>query len=164
MSSTAVKSNARDGYELALALASAALFVAAAIAVAKGHEDWNRIPAVIWWHLGTIGLALALTPVLLLRRRGDDLHRVLGWVWAIAMFSTAVITLFVRVINPGKLSLIHILSVVTIVAVPRLVLKARRHQIMQHRRDVRTVIAFAMLAAGVLTFPFGRMLGAWLMR
>lgn len=164
MSAVAVKSINSDIYERALAIATGALFVVAAIAVGKGHGDWGRVPPLIWLHLGTIGLALALTPVLLLRRRGDHFHRVLGWVWASSMFATAVITLFVKVINPGRFSLIHILSVATIIAVPRLVLQARRHRIVQHRRGVRTLITLAMLVAGALTFPFGRMLGIWLIR
>ncbi|MFM5893240.1 MAG: DUF2306 domain-containing protein [Novosphingobium sp.] len=164
MNSTAVKPLTSDTYERALAFAASALFVIAAFAVAKGHEQWGRVPAIIWLHLGTIALALGLTPVLLLRRRGDSRHRLLGWIWAGAMFTTAALTFFVRVINPGHLSPIHLLSFLTIVAVPRLVLQARGHRITQHRRGVRTVVTFALLLAGVLTFPFGRMLGVWLMQ
>ncbi len=164
MSSGAVKPITSDAYERALAYAASALFVVAAIAVAKGHGQWDRVPAIIWLHLGTIALALGLTPVLLLRRRGDDLHRMLGWTWASAMFVTAALTFFVRVINPGHLTLIHLPSLLTIVAVPRLVLQARAHRIAQHRRGVRTIVTFALLLAGVLTFPFGRRLGVWLMQ
>jgi uncharacterized membrane protein len=164
MNSTAVKPLTSDAYERALAFAASALFVLAVFAVAKGYEQWGRVPLIIWLHLGTIALALGLTPVLLLRRRGDNRHRVLGWVWASAMVTTAVITLFVRVINPGHLSPIHLLSLLTIVAVPRLVLQARGRRITQHRRGVRTIVTFALLLAGVLTFPFGRMLGVWLMQ
>jgi uncharacterized membrane protein len=164
MSSAAVKPITSDAYERTLAYAASALFVVAVIAVAKGHEQWGRVPAIVWLHLGTIAVALGLTPVLLLRRRGDDLHRVLGWTWASAMFITAALTFFVRVINPGHLSPIHLLSLLTIVAVPRLVWQARGHRIAQHRRGVRTVVTFALLLAGVLTFPFGRMLGVWLMQ
>ena len=164
MSSNAVKPITSDAYERALAYAASALFVVAVIAVARGHDQWGRVPVIIWLHLGTIAVALGLTPVLLLRRRGDSRHRVLGWVWASAMFTTAVITLFVRVINPGHLSPIHLLSLLTIVAVPRLVLQARGHRIAQHRRGVRTAVTFALLLAGILTLPFGRMLGVWLMR
>jgi uncharacterized membrane protein len=164
MNSAAVKPLTSDAYERALAFAASALFVVAAFAVAKGQGEWSRVPAIIWLHLGTIAVALGLTPVLLLRRRGDDFHRVLGWIWASAMFVTASLTFFIRVINPGHLSPIHLLSLLTIVAVPRLVLQARGHRIAQHRRGVRTVVTFALLLAGVLTFPLGRMLGVWLMR
>lgn len=164
MSTAAVKPITSDAFERALAFAASALFVVAAVAVAKGYEQWGRVPAIIWLHLGTIAVALGLTPILLLRRRGDSRHRVLGWVWASAMFTTAALTFFVRVINPGHLSPIHLLSLLTIVAVPRLVLQARRHRITQHRRGVRTVVTFALLLAGILTFPFGRMLGVWLMQ
>ena len=162
MNLTASKPIASDYYERALAFGAMALFAVAAIAVARGYYQWSRIPTIIWLHLGTIAVALALTPVMLLRRRGDSLHRLLGWIWAAAMLVTAVITLFVRVINPGHLSPIHVLSLLTIMAVPRLVWQARKHQISQHRRGVRNLVTFALLLAGVLTFPFGRMLGVWL--
>lgn len=153
---------AADPYERILAVASIILLILATTAVAKGHDDWSTLPPLLWCHLFTIGLALALTPVMLLRRRGDRLHRLTGWVWSVAMFGTAVITLFVRVINPGHLSPIHLLSALTIVSVPLLVWRARSHRVAQHRRGVRTLVTAGLLLAGTLAFPFGRLLGRWL--
>lgn len=153
---------AADTYERILAIGSIVLLVLTAIAVAKGRDEWGKIPHLLWYHLLTIGLALALTPVMLLRKRGDRFHRVTGWVWSIAMFATAVITVFVRVINPGHLSPIHGLSALTIVAVPLLVWRARQHRIDLHRRSVRVLITAGLLTAGTLAFPFGRLLGQWL--
>ncbi len=72
-------------------LAAAALVMLGfvAVAVARGHADWAAVPWPVWVHLGTIAAALALTPAMLLRRKGTRSHRVLGYVWTAAMVVTA---------------------------------------------------------------------------
>jgi uncharacterized membrane protein len=100
--------------------------------------------------------------VLMLRTRGNRLHRQLGWAWAISMFTTALISFGIRLSNKGGFSLIHVLSAFTVVFVPAIVLRARRHQIAKHRRAVRGAVTGALLVAGFFTFPFNRLLGQWL--
>lgn len=143
----------------ALALVMLGFVIAA---VLRGAPEWGRIPAVVWFHLATIALALALTPVLLWRPRGTPGHRLLGYVWAAAMLLTAVDSLFVRLTNHGRFSPIHALSAMTIVLVPLLVWHARRHRVASHRRVVRGMVIGALLVAGFFTFPFNRLLGHWL--
>jgi uncharacterized membrane protein len=79
-----------------------------------------------------------------------------------AMFVTAVFSLFVRQSNHGRFSLIHILSVFVILAVPRAIWTAKTHRIAQHRLAIRGMVTGSLLIAGFFTFPFGRMLGVWL--
>ena len=146
-----------------LAAGAAVLLAAVLIALARGFGQWAEVPGVIWVHLATIVIALALTPVMLLRPRGDKLHRALGWVWAAAMFLTAFVSLFVRVIEPGKFSVIHLLSLWTMLQVPLIVLRARQHNWQRHRSAVRGMVIGALLIAGFFTFPFGRMMGRWLL-
>lgn len=132
------------------------------VAVFKGMPQWPQIPAVIWLHLLTIIVALALTPVLLWQPRGTPGHRQLGYVWSGAMLLTAIDSLFVTSSGPGHFSPIHVLSVATIVLVPLLVITARRHNVARHRRTMRGMIIGALLIAGFFTFPFDRLLGHWL--
>lgn len=153
---------AADMYERVLATGAAILLAAVLLAITRGYGTWAQVPLSIWLHLSTVLLALALTPVMLLRRRGDAAHRLLGWCWAIAMFATACLSFAVRVIRPGHFSAIHILSVVTVIGVPVLVLNARRHRVAAHRRSVRGLVTGALLIAGFFTFPFHRLLGQWL--
>jgi len=145
-------------------LAGAALILLAAVLVAlfKGRDEWARVPAFVWLHLATIVIAVALTPLMMLRRRGDRLHRRLGWVWVTAMFLTAAFSFGIRGINQGSLSLIHILSAWTLIQVPLIVLAARRHDHAKHRAAVRGMVTGALIIAGIFTFPFDRLMGHWL--
>ena len=58
---TAVGSIAPDRYEKLLAAAAVVLLVAVLVALMKGRAEWPRVPAVVWPHLLTIVVALALT-------------------------------------------------------------------------------------------------------
>ncbi len=155
-------STAPTPYEKALAYLTILLTVMALVAVAKGRAEWAQIPLAIWLHFGSLLVALVLTPVLLLRRRGNRLHRQLGWIWAIAMMVTALASLRVRILNHGHFSPIHLLSVLVIVSVPLLVWRARTHRVEAHRRSIRGIVTGGIIVAGFLTFPFGRLLGHWL--
>lgn len=160
---TRVKTRAPDAYERLLALASLAMLVAILTAIAKGSGEWGTVPLLVWAHLATIAIALGLTPVMLLRRRGDETHRLLGWIWVTAMFLTALDTLFIRGINRGGFSWIHILSVWTMIQVPLIVWTARAHKVARHRSAVRGMVTGALLIAGFFTFLFDRLLGQWLL-
>ena len=142
----------------------AALVMLAAIiaAILRGRADWAKIPAPVWFHLATIGTALVLTPAILWRRRGDSRHRVLGYVWVGAMALTAIDSFTIRLTNRGGLSVIHILSVWTLIQVPLIVWWARQGNWARHRQAVRAMVIGALLIAGAFTLPFGRLLGRWL--
>jgi uncharacterized membrane protein len=111
-------------------------------------------------HLATMIATLALTPAILWMRRGTRLHRKLGYAWVAALALTAIDSFAIR--TSGHPSLIHTLSVVTLCALPMLVITARRHDHKRHRRLVRGLVIGALLTAGFFTFPFHRMLGSWL--
>ena len=138
------------------------LLAAVLIALIRGWAEWGQVPWQVWPHLFTIVLAVGLTPVMLLRRRGDRLHRALGWVWVTAMMLTALLSFNLRVINNGSFSIIHLLSVWTVIQVPIIVWTARTHNVKRHRRAVRGMVIGALLVAGFFTFPFNRLLGHWL--
>lgn len=149
-------------FERLLALGATLLLACVVIALIRGRAQWASVPWRVWPHLLTIMAALALTPAMLLRRRGDRLHRLLGWTWAAAMFLTAVLSLNLRAINHGGFSFIHILSVWTLIQVPIIIWSARTHKVGRHRGAVRGMVTGALLIAGFFTFPFNRMLGHWL--
>lgn len=153
---------APDTYEKCLAAGAVILFGFVVAALIRGRSEWGQVPLTVWPHLVSIMIAVGLTPVMLLRRRGDRLHRGLGWLWVSAMIFTAAASLFVRNINHGGFSIIHILSVWTLIQVPVIVWTARHHNVARHRRSVRAMVTGALLVAGFFTFPFNRLLGHWL--
>ncbi len=156
------KSKQPDIVERICGLLALSLLGFVGVAVARGRDQWSEIPWQVWLHLTTISAALAITPFMMLRRRGDRLHRMMGWVWAALLLITALVSFNMRFINPGGFSLIHILSVLTLIGVPVLVISARRHDIQRHRSQARGFVVGALLLAGFFTFPFNRLLGSWL--
>jgi uncharacterized membrane protein len=152
---------APDLFERILA-AAIALLLLVVTALVRGIDHWHAMEPLIWGHLATVMVPLAIAPVQLIRRRGDRAHRILGWIWSVSLFTTAVVSFGIRGVNDGQLSFIHIFSVVTIVSVPLLVLAARHHQIARHRGTVRGLVTGALLTAGYFTLIPSRMLGGWL--
>lgn len=151
-----------DRFEQVLAAGAIILLGCVVAALLRGLGYWGQIPVMVWLHLATIIVALALTPVMLLRRRGDRSHRALGTLWVAAMLATALLSFGIRDSNDGGFSIIHILSVWTLIQVPLIWWSARNHRVVQHRRSVRGMVTGALLIAGFFTFPFNRMLGQFL--
>ncbi len=151
-----------DAFERVLAIAAIILMGLVVAALARGYRYWDQVPSLVWLHLGSIMIALALTPVMLLRRRGDRRHRMLGTIWIAAMIASALISFGIRNANHGGFSFIHILSVWVLIQVPLIWWLAHTHRVVAHRRAVRGMVTGALLIAGFFTFPFNRMLGQFL--
>ncbi|WP_409411646.1 DUF2306 domain-containing protein [Brevundimonas sp.] len=120
-------------------------------------------PAAIQIHVAAALIALAIGLVLLAGVKGDRLHRTLGWVWVLAMATTAITSFFIHQINPGGpggLSLIHLLSGWTMVALPMAIYAARRHRVATHRRAMTGMFVGGLIVAGLLTFLPGRLMWA----
>ena len=156
------RSLAPSPFERGLAVGAVALLVTVVVAIVRGRAGWSHVSLLIWLHLATIMLSLGLTPVLLLRPRGNRLHRQFGYLWVAAMALTAALSFGIRTINPGGFSPIHILSAFTLVQVPLIAWYAHRHHVTAHRITVQAMVASALLIAGFFTFPFDRLLGRWL--
>ncbi len=145
-----------------LSIGAVVLFATAVAAIVRGHDQWRMVPPLIWVHLTTVLVATALTPVMLLRMRGDRHHRTIGKIWITAMLATAIASLFIHVSGPGHFSVIHLLSLWTLFQVPLIWWTARHHNVVRHRRAVHGMVIGALLVAGFFTFPFHRLLGTWL--
>jgi uncharacterized membrane protein len=111
-------------------------------------------------HLCAILPAIPIGAVMLARRKGDRTHRLLGRVWAALMVIAALASFGIHQIM-GHLSPIHILSVITLIGIPRAIWDARNGRIARHRRTM-TVIYASLLIAGYFTLIPTRLLGGFL--
>lgn len=113
-------------------------------------------------HLATVVPALLLGPVVLLRRKGDSAHRLLGRVWACLMLATALSSAFIRTPGAGiagtGFSFIHAFTVWTLVSVPLAVRAARQGRIAAHR-GMMTGLYVGLVIAGAFTLIPGRLIG-----
>ncbi|USQ95585.1 DUF2306 domain-containing protein [Caulobacter sp. RL271] len=144
------------------ALGVGAAVVIAAVAAAKPHAPNLSLiaaaPTVVQVHLTAALTALVIGAVLMLRVKGTTAHKLLGWTWVLAMGTTAVSSLFIREINPGHFSFIHLLSGWTIVGLPGAVYAIKRGKVAAHRRAMTGMFVGGLLIAGVFTFLPGRLL------
>ena len=112
-------------------------------------------------HLATVLPAIPLGAYILFVRKGGPRHRLLGRVWLGLMLATAVSTLFIRDINDGRFSYIHLFTLLALVSVPRAFLAARRRDFATHRKSVLGFYVGALLIAGLFTFVPGRTMWLW---
>lgn len=109
-------------------------------------------PLAIQLHAWAALAALGLGILQLLAPKGTLPHRSLGWLWVLPMAFVALSSFRIHTICTfGGYSLIHLLSVITLVALPLAVLHARRHRVMDHARAMRTLFLGALLIAGAFT-------------
>ena len=110
---------------------------------------------------------------LFLSRKGDARHRLVGRVWVGLALYVAVSSFWMKELRPGQFSLLHILSIVTIVSVTLGIFAARRGNIRAHQGDMigpwigmtfAGVFAFAIpdrdLPTFIVTDPIGAMAAA----
>ena len=113
-------------------------------------------------HLATVLPSLPLGLYLFLARKGGARHRLLGRIWMALMAVTAVAALFIRHLNDGEFSPIHLASVVTLVGIPLAINAARQRRIAAHRAHLLAMFIGALLVSGVLSFLPGRIMWHWL--
>ena len=143
-------------------VAGAGLLMLLLVVAFGRHQNQPALPLSPWMivHLCTILPAIPIGAAMLLRPKGDRLHRLLGRVWAVLMLVAAVASFGIHALT-GHLSPIHILSVITLVAVPRAIWDARHGRIARHRRTMTSVYA-SLVIAGYFTLIPTRLLGHFL--
>lgn len=145
---------------LAAVAGGVGLALAAASTVAHA-PDWAllaRQPWVIQLHIAAALLALLLGTVQLVGIKGTGLHRLIGWTWIVAMVTVAISSLFIRQINPGSFSLIHLLSGWTLIALPMALFAIRRGRVASHASGMTWTFVGGLIVAGAFTFLPGRLL------
>lgn len=109
-------------------------------------------------HLGAALAGLAFGTAIMVMPKGRTAHRIMGWTWSALMLTAAGSSLFIRGLNGGGFSLIHLLSAWVLLVVPLAIVAARRGAIARHRGAMRGVYIGGLLAAGALAFLPGRLM------
>ncbi len=90
--------------------------------------------------------------------KGTQTHRRLGWAWVLLMTSTAISSFFLVGLNGNHFSWIHGLSAWTVIGLPFAVFAARRHKVVEHEKQMRTMFLGGMAIAGLFSFLPGRLM------
>lgn len=118
----------------------------------------NAAPYIQAHAIGAM-LALVLGPVALYRSRRDIWHKIIGYVWMLAML-VAVLTSF-AITNFGLIgpfSPIHLLSVLALWSLGRAMSAIRAGDVVAHQRFLRNLYWRGVIVAGLFNFlPSGRM-------
>ena len=112
-------------------------------------------------HLATVIPAFLIgTWLIFLSTKGARYHRLLGVVFLSLMAVTALTTLFIRTINPGGFSFIHLFIPLTLFGIWRTISSLRKGNIRGHRNSMLALYFGAIVIAGGFTFLPGRLMHA----
>jgi len=131
---------------------------------ARAHlhaPDWALVARQSWTiqlHLYAALSAFLIALFMLSGPKGTRVHRTVGWAWVILMMTTAVSSFFVRTLNPGHMSWIHLLSGWVAFATPLGVWAARTHRVRLHRHMMTGLVVGGLFIAGAFTFVPGRLM------
>jgi len=103
-------------------------------------------------HLAAVAPALALGIAQIAARKGTRAHKVLGWLWVLSMATAALSSFWIMEIRKGAgWSVIHLLSVWTLIMLSAAIWAIRRGNVRSHRRFmVGTLIGLAGAGVGAL--------------
>jgi uncharacterized membrane protein len=118
----------------------------------------NAAP-IIQLHAFAAMTAFAIGLVQLLAPKGTLPHRTIGWIWVLLLATIAISSFWINGMRMfGPFSLIHVLSIFTLVMLPLAVLAARRHDVARHRRAMLGIFFGALVIAGLFTLVPGRIM------
>ncbi len=119
---------------------------------------WDAAPA-IKIHLATVIPAFVIgTWLIFFSTKGARWHRALGAVYLSLMTVTAIAAFFIRSINPGHLTLVHLFIPLTLFGVFGALWNIRRGNVKGHRNAMIGLYVGGLLIAGGLTLLPGRLL------
>jgi uncharacterized membrane protein len=116
-------------------------------------------PLAIQIHLATVVPAFAIGTWLIFgSTKGSTTHRALGVTYLALMTVTAASTVFIRTINPGGFSPVHLFIPLTLYGVFAALWNVRRGNIKGHRSAMLGLYFGGLLIAGAFTLLPGRLM------
>lgn len=115
-------------------------------------------PWVVIIHTLCALAAFVLGVLMFVRKKGTTSHKMIGRLFALLMASVALTAIFIRQINNGAFSFIHIFVVVTFFALFETFYYIRKGNIRRHKRAVQGMFFGALLIPGIFSFMPGRLM------
>lgn len=120
-------------------------------------EPLYSAPFEIEFHAFVAIAAFVLGALQLAAPKGTALHKVIGWSWVLSMTVVALSSLFINTTcSFGPFSAIHLLTILTFVALFSGVRHARKHNSKAHGWTMTLLFIGSLMIAGAFTFLPGR--------
>ena len=119
-------------------------------------KAFTEASLVIQIHWVTALTALVFGITMLVRRKGTASHKLIGRMFIILMLVTAVSSFWIREINRGGFSWIHIFIPITFFASWEAIHYIRKGNVKRHKRAVIGMFFGALLIPGLFTLLPGR--------
>ena len=136
----------------------------ALIRAATGYAATYRgaIDLAVIIHVASVMPAVPLGAWLLLSVKGTPQHKAMGKVWLGLMVAAALSAVFIRQINGGNFSFIHLFVPLTLLGAWQAYTTARAGNLVAHRKGLIRFYLLALTIPGLLAFMPGRLMATWL--
>ncbi|HAH08668.1 MAG TPA: hypothetical protein DCL54_06850 [Alphaproteobacteria bacterium] len=115
-------------------------------------------PLSVQLHVFTIAIAFFSGLIILLSPKGTSFHRTLGWVFVLAMITTAGASIMmIRDFTTG-FNFLHIFTVVTVVSLYLALTGIKAGNVQRHGSSMFWLFVGGILIAGAFTFAPGRLM------
>lgn len=115
-------------------------------------------PLMVQVHVAAAFATFAIGVFLLSARKGFRLHKTVGWMWVVAMATTAGSSFFLTGLMGSAYSPIHALSAWVMLGLPFGIAAIRRKDLALHRRRMTGMFVGGMVIAGLFSFLPGRLM------
>ena len=100
--------------------------------------------------------AFILGAAVFVSAKGTKAHKMAGRMFAVLMIAAATSAIFIRELNDGSFSWIHIFVPITFIGMYQIITTIRRGDIVRHKKHVRNMYFGALLIPGAFAFLPGR--------
>ena len=107
----------------------------------------------IWIHFIAAVLAVILGLINLISKKGTLQHRILGWSWLLLMTSVTVPSFWIRELNDGNFSWIHLLTVWTLISMGIALISIKNGNVRIHASFMIGTMVGAIIAGGFAMMP-----------
>ena len=107
----------------------------------------------IWVHFIAAVLAIMLSLINLVSEKETPQHRMVGWFWLIIMIFVTIPSFWIREINEGDFSWIHLLTIWTIISMGIAIISIKKGNVRTHAGFMVGTMVGAVIAGGFAMMP-----------